>query len=64
MNPEISQGSDYDRGYADGWRERGVQQLVIDLRDNQNITPEDLEYLADMCKNMSCKSREVLEIVQ
>lgn len=49
MNPPESQGEDYDRGYAAGYHDRSIQQLVIDISQVRNLRPEDIDYLSDLC---------------
>jgi hypothetical protein len=53
MNPPVSKGPLYDEGYADGYRDRGFEQVVIDLREMRNVRPEDLLYLSEICESMS-----------
>jgi len=64
MSPPVSQGEEYDRGYADGYHDRGVEQVVIDLREMRNIRPEDLAYLSEFCASMPPECKKVLEILQ
>lgn len=49
MNPPQSINPEYDKGYADGYRDRGIEQVVIDLREVKNMRPEDFQYLAEIC---------------
>ena len=64
MNPPESQGVEYDRGYADGYRDRGFEQVVIDLREMRNVRPEDLLYLSEICGEMSPDAKKGLDIEQ
>ena len=64
MNPPTSQGPDYDRGYTDGYRDRGVEQVVIDLRELPNMRFEDLQYLSQICSKFPPEYRKVLETLQ
>lgn len=64
MNPPASQGPDYDRGYADGYRDRGVEQVIIDLRDLNNVRSEDIEYIVEMCERLPASHKKILGILQ
>lgn len=64
MNPPESQGVEYDRGYSDGYRDRGFEQVVIDMREMRNVRPEDLLYLSEICERMSPECKKVLDIPQ
>jgi hypothetical protein len=64
MNPPETQGEEYDRGYAAGYHDRSVEQVVMDFRDMRNITPEDLAYLSEICAKTLSDARKLSEIMQ
>ena len=48
MNPPIDKGQIYAEGYRDGYRDRGLYQIQIDLKEFSSSSPhksDDLERL-------------------
>lgn len=45
MNPPQSKGPLYDEGYSDGYRDRGIEQLLADLRELGELREQDRLYL-------------------
>jgi hypothetical protein len=62
MNPPESKGAMYDLGYSDGYRDRCLEQVKIDLKELGSIKDEDWVYLSQLVPLLPSTYRKVLKI--